>query len=89
MRVICDTRLIRLREQTSSADQHFVLPWLVPMIDLYANVGALEHSHIFDIGFRRTLERPRSGVQHFVRPSFVPMIDLRGNDRALERARNF
>ena len=46
MRVIIEIGLMRLWEQPATAD-FFSPPCLVPMIDLCANVGALEHARDF------------------------------------------
>ena len=80
---------MRLWEQPATADQHFVQPCLVPIIDLWANVGALTARVIFAISMMRSQERARSGVQHFMRPGFIPFIDLCANFRALEYCHNF
>ena len=80
---------MRLWEQPATADQHFVQPCLVPTIDLWANVGALNARVIFAISMMRSQERARSGVQHFMRPGFIPFIDLCANFRALEYCHNF
>lgn len=80
---------MRLWEQPATADQHFVQPCLVPIIDLWANVGALNARVIFAISMMRSQERARSGVQHFMRPGFIPFIDLCANFRALEYCHNF
>ena len=79
---------MRLWEQPATADQHFVQPCLVPIIDLWANVGALNARVIFAISMMRSQERARSGVQHFMRPGFIPFIDLCANFRALEYCHN-
>ena len=80
---------MRLWEQPATADQHFVQPCLVPIIDLWANVGALNVRVIFAISMMRSQERTATGVQLFVRPSFVCMIKLCASVWALEHARNF
>ena len=79
---------MRLWEQPATADQHFVQPCLVPIIDLWANVGALSVRVIFAISMMRSQERARSGVQHFMRPGFITFIDLCANFRALEYCHN-
>ena len=80
---------MRLWEQPATADQHFVQSCLVPIIDLWANVGALNARVIFAISMMRSQDRARSGVQHFMRPGFIPFMDLRANFRALEYGHNF
>ena len=74
---------MRLWEQPATADQHFVQPCLVSIIDLWANVGALNARVMFAFSMRRSEERARRGVHHFMRPGFIPFMDLCANFRAL------
>ena len=89
MRIIFDIGLMRLPQQAPSADHNFVPHCLVPAIDLYAHVGALNMRVIFVIRMMRFQDRARSAVQHLIRPSSILVTEICAKVQTLEHVSKF